>query len=116
MADTTYTIVTYDAAGNEVDRRTVTRSTDAVNADTLRERAVAAMATNRTDITQADAIRTQADTLANTTGTFANNGVRDGHIRDLARAVRLLADHDIATKQQVNGIIHLLLGDFTRTD
>lgn len=85
------------------------------NADTIRAQAAQALATNKTDITQAGNISTQAAAIAATTGTFTLAQATT-NIRSLAQGVKLLADHDIATKQQINGLIRLVIGQLDATD
>lgn len=84
------------------------------NHDSVEQAARDALATNRSDITQAQAIASQADALSS--ATFGNNGQRDTAIRNLATGVRLLAEQSEAQARQLNGIIRLTLGQFDGTD
>lgn len=53
-------------------------------------------------------ITTGAQAIENTTGTFASNTVRDGHIRTLAQGVRLVNVQLSAVSNQLNQVIDML--------
>lgn len=122
------TYTRYSRAGATVETRVLTPAEvddlqrqradqrDGTNAATIRQQAVTALAANRTDITQAQTIATQAAAIANTGTTTFTSAVASNHIRSLAQAVKILADHDAATKRQVNGLIRVMLGQLDGTD
>lgn len=85
------------------------------NKASLQAKAASAIATNTTDLAQAETIRTAADTLANGSGTYTLAQL-SGYARQLAAGVRLLAEHDIATKRQVNALIRLVVEQLNSLD
>ncbi len=102
----------FDAkSGSLLGSTTVTIPPAQVNRTTLEQQGLAALATNRTDITQAQAIVTQATSLLATSTVLTVT-----QTRSLMNAVKTLAEHDIATKQQVNSLIRLVLSRLDGTD
>jgi hypothetical protein len=73
-----------------------------------------ALDSNRADITQAQNIAAQADTVSS--ATFTTNVQRDTATRGLATAVKLLAQQSEAQARQLNALIRLTLQDLTGTD
>jgi hypothetical protein len=125
--DATRVYTRWNAAGVQVEQRayTAAENTQAdaraaaealiTNRSTLEAKAAAGIAANTTDQAQAETVRAAANTLAGTTGTFTT-AQASTHIRSLAGAVRTLAEHDVATKRQLNTLIRLVSGLLESTD
>lgn len=98
----------YDSTGKLVAQAQVTVPAQQERRTNLITSAVTALQSNRADVTQAQAVLAQATTLSNSTATPTA-----AQVRQLAAGVKMLAEHDIAVKQQVNVLIRLLLNDET---
>lgn len=89
-------------------------SVEKANLDILRGKALAAITSNTTDITQDTAIKTQADVLSATTGTRTGAQLSND-VRALAQAVSILASNDSDAKKELTALIRLVLSQTTDT-
>jgi hypothetical protein len=98
------------------DKTTDELAADAEDANrvTIETVARSALASNRADITQAQNIAAQADTLLS--ATLSNNGQRDNAIRNLAAGVKLLAQQSEAQARQLSALIRLTVRDFSAAE
>ena len=85
---------------------------ETANFDDVLEQAEAALATNRTQTAQNDAVITAANTMLAFGGTNIPQTALISTLKDLAAGIKLMAQHDQASKEQLNRLIRLAVGKF----
>ena len=86
------------------------------NEAVILDKAMRALQANQTDINQDNNIINQAASLEATTGTTFTTAVLSNHVRSLAQAVRIMAEHDVSTKRELNALIRLVTRRLESTD
>jgi hypothetical protein len=108
-------ITTFDEHGNQISQTTYTwtLSPDQANEETIQQQALAALTANAQDVTQDQAIITQAAGI--TAGSITNLATASAAIAKLAQAAAIQAQNDINTKKELNALIRLVLDQFDAT-
>jgi hypothetical protein len=91
-----------------------TSNTQAANRATVQQQAQTALTNNATDKTQDNAIITQGTPLK--TASITTLAQAQAAIQQLAQAVVILAQNDLNTKAELNGLIRLALQKFDATN
>jgi hypothetical protein len=84
--------------------------------ETVIDHAEAALAVNRTQSAQNDAIIAAANTMLAFGGTTIPQTALISTLKDLATGIKVLAQHDQANKAQLNALIRLAVGALDGTD
>jgi hypothetical protein len=90
--------------------------TEAANLNAVLDQAEAALASNRQQSAQNDAIIAAANTMLGFGGTTIPQPALISTLKDLATGIKVMAQHDQANKAQLNALIRLLVGDLDGTD